>query len=55
MEREKYWQFLNLLYVTEESDDPDNANGLIEHKLPWRSESKHLESIMCTVTMFLQD
>ena len=41
MEREKYWRFLNLLYITEESDDPDNPNGIIEHKLLWHSDSKH--------------
>ena len=39
-EKDKYWQYLSLAYVTEESDDLDNPNGLIEHKLPWRSESK---------------
>lgn len=39
-EKEKYWHLLNLMYVTEESDDPDNPNGIIEHKLQWRSKSK---------------
>ena len=39
-EREKYWKHLNLMYLTEESDDPENPNGIIEHKLPWRSQSK---------------
>ena len=39
-ERERYWQFLNPTYVTEESDDSENPNGIIEHKLDWRSESK---------------
>ena len=39
-EREKYWKFLSLYYVTEESDDPDNPNGIIEHHLPWRSKSE---------------
>ena len=39
-EKDKYWQYLSLAYVTEESDDPDNPNELIKHKLPWRSESK---------------
>lgn len=37
---EKYWKLLSLGYVTEESDDDDNPNGIIEHKLPWRSDSK---------------
>ena len=36
---EKYWKFLSVAYVTEESDDPDNPNGLIEHKLEWTSDS----------------
>ena len=39
-EMDKYWQFLNVNYMTEESDDPSNPNGIIEHRLPWRSESK---------------
>ena len=39
-ESEKYWNKLSLAYVTEESDDPDNPNGIIEHKLPWRSPSR---------------
>lgn len=38
-EREKYWQFLSLYYVTEEADDTDNPNGIVEHHLPWRSKS----------------
>ena len=44
-EMEKYWQKLSLLYVTEESDDPDNPNGIIEHKLHWRSQSKFINEI----------
>ena len=28
-EKEKYWIFLSLYYVTEGSDDPDNPNGII--------------------------
>ena len=39
---EKYWKFLSVAYVTEESDDPDNPNGLIEHKLEWTSDSNFL-------------
>ena len=39
-EMEKYWQYLSITYVTEESDDPDNPNGLVEHKIEWRSDSK---------------
>ena len=41
VENEKYWQYLSLAYVTEESDDPDNPNGIIEHKLLWHSDSKY--------------
>lgn len=37
-ERNKYWQYLNLNYVTEESDDPENPNEIIEHKIVWHSE-----------------
>ena len=36
---EKYWSILSLAYVTEESDDPENPNGIIELKLQWRSQS----------------
>ena len=39
-EIDKYCQYLNVNYITEESDDPSNPNGIIEHKLPWRFESK---------------
>lgn len=34
------WKYLSLAYMTEESDDPDNPNGIVEHKLQWRSKSK---------------
>ena len=44
-EMEKYWQKLSLLYITEESDDPDNPNGIIEHKLHWCSQSKFINEI----------
>ena len=37
---EKYWKHLNVNYMTEESDDDNNPNVIIEHKLSWRSESK---------------
>ena len=47
-EMEKYWQKLCLLYVTEESDDPDNPNGIIEHKLRRRSQSKFINEISVT-------
>jgi len=32
-EMEKYWRKLSLVYVTEESVDLNNPNGIIEHKL----------------------
>ena len=41
VEMDKYWKFLSLVYMTEESDDPDNPNGIVEHKLEWRSDSKY--------------
>ena len=44
-EMEKYWQKLSLLYITEESDDPDNPNGIIEHKFHWCSQSKFINEI----------
>jgi hypothetical protein len=43
-ELEKFWHKLSLAYVTEESDDPDNPNGIVEHKLLWRSKSKFIPS-----------
>lgn len=33
---------MSFIYMTEESDDPDDPQKLIEHKLPWRSESNKL-------------
>ena len=33
----KYWNDLSLEFMTEESDDEDDRNCIIEHKLPWRS------------------
>ena len=35
-----HWKQLTLEYMTEESDDPEDDNVIIEHKLQWRSESK---------------
>lgn len=34
------WKQLSYLYMTEESDDPDDSNIIVYHKLTWRSESK---------------
>lgn len=39
-EMERYWRHLNLGFMTEESDDPENPNGIVEHRLLWRSQSK---------------
>lgn len=36
----KFWQALSLEYMSEESDDPDDSNSLIVHKLPWCSLGK---------------
>ena len=35
-------QQLSYLYMTEESDDPDDVNVIVYHKLPWRSESEFI-------------
>ena len=34
------WKDLSLVFMTEESDDPENPNGIVEHKLLWRSKSE---------------
>lgn len=34
-----YWQYLSQGYMTEESDDPENPENIIQHKLTWRSQS----------------
>ena len=39
VEHERYWKHLDLRYLTEESDDPENPNGIVEHKIMWHSES----------------
>lgn len=36
---EMYWKHLSQAYMTEESDDPDNPDNIIQHKIPWRSKS----------------
>ena len=38
-EMEKYWQNLSQAYMTEESDDPESPDNIIQHKLSWRSKS----------------
>ena len=47
VEKDKYWKFLSLHYLTEESDDPDNSNGIIEHR-QWRSKCE-LFNIACVI------
>ena len=57
VEMEQYWQHLNLYYVTEESDDAENPNGIIEHKLPWRAKRRSKEycnSIACQYSILLR-
>ena len=34
------WGKLSYHYMTEESDDPEEPNHIVMHKLEWRSESK---------------
>ena len=41
------WMLLTYKYMTEESDDDDNPNSIILHKIEWRSNSK------CKLTHFL--
>lgn len=44
-EMEKFWHKLSVAYVTEESNDPDNPNGIVEHKLQWRFQSRFI--VLC--------
>ena len=39
-EMERFWKELNQAYMTEESDDSDDPDVIILHKLNWRSQSK---------------
>ena len=50
-EMEKYWKHLNLNYMTEESDDPENPNGIVEHRLTWRSQS--MECVHVFTVLFI--
>ncbi len=43
-EKEK-WDSLSYVYMIEESDDCMDSEGIILHKLPWRSQSEHIMSI----------
>ena len=40
------WNKLSYHYMTEESDDPDEPNNIVFHKLEWRSESKFLNNLV---------
>ena len=40
-EEMKYWEQLSLSFMTEESDDENDPNCIIEHKLTWRSKGIH--------------
>lgn len=42
----KYWKNLSFKYMTEESDDAEDENAVIEHKLMWRSQSKSFKSLL---------
>ena len=52
-EMEKYWKELNQAYMTEESDDPDDPDVIILHKLNWRSQSKLRVSLCLCITLFV--
>ena len=34
-EMHEYWKHLSYVYMTEESDDPDDPNAIVVYKLPW--------------------
>lgn len=44
-EKEKYWEDLSILYRTDDSDDSENPNGLVEQKLQWRSPSECVQML----------
>ena len=37
---DKYWNQLDINYMTEESDDPSDNMIIVEHKPAWRSQSE---------------
>ena len=41
-EEVKYWNDLSLEFMTEESDNEDDHNCIIELKLPWRSTGTYI-------------
>ena len=52
-EMDSYWCKLSQAYMTEESDDPDNPESIIQHKLPWRSESKLIQFNVVTESLYV--
>ena len=46
----QYWNDLSIDFMSEESDDPDDSNCLIIHKLPWVSESKFKVEAVLIIT-----
>ena len=46
-EHKDYWCHLSQLYMTEESDDLEDPSKIIQHKLQWRSDSKHPHQCTC--------
>ena len=40
----KYWKHITIDYMSEEFDDLDDANVLVVHPLPWRSQSMYIHS-----------
>ena len=51
-EEVKYWNDLSLEFMTEESDNEDDPNCIIEHKLPWRSTGMSVYVILVPVYVF---
>lgn len=48
----QYWNDLSIDFMSEESDDPDDSNCLIIHKLPWVSESEYKPIIVHDVHIY---
>lgn len=47
----KLWKAMSYSYMTEESDDPENSNNLVIHKLPWRSDSEYIQTSNLTLPL----
>lgn len=52
-EKVKYWNDLSVVFMTEESNDEDDPNCIIEHKLPWHSTGTCVYVIPLPVYMFV--